>query len=296
MDAFEAELHAAALRGSDEFRVLRRLKPRTYCERPLGPWAKIGLIVDVETTGTEEAAHLIEVGFLKFAYSPAGTIIGSLGQRQAFHQPDIPILPFITRLTGISDETVRGHKLDVEALQAFAKDASIVIAHNAAFDRRHIERVLPIFETLPWACSQTMIPWSEEGVESAKLTIIANRLGFFYTGHRSIDDAFALLEVLDQPLPRSGRIVMSELLKASSQPTARVYALGLPYSLRDEVRARGYKWSTGDDGKPRAWHRDVQADAVDAELTFLDTLDSAGVLEPLVLELNAYTRFSSRLR
>lgn len=296
MDQFEAELHAAALRGSNEFRVLRKLKPRSYCERPLGPWARTGLIVDVETTGLEDWAQVIEIGLVKFAYSPAGTVIGSLGQRHAYNQPDMPIPANITRLTGISDDIVRGHRLDVEALQAFAEGVDIVIAHNASFDRRYIERLLPVFENLPWACSQTQIPWSDEGVESAKLDYIANRLGFFYSGHRSIDDAHALLEVVDQPLPRSGRIVLSVLLEASSRPTARVYALGLPFGLRDEVRARGYRWSTGDDGQPRAWHRDVQVDAVDAELTFLDSLDKGEVLEPLVVELDAYSRYSSRQR
>ena len=43
MDSFEAELHAAALRSAKDFRVLRKLVRRNYCERPLGPWAKTGL-------------------------------------------------------------------------------------------------------------------------------------------------------------------------------------------------------------------------------------------------------------
>jgi len=294
MDNLEAELHAAALRASPNFRVLRRLARRGYCERPLGPWAKTGLIVDVETTGLEPWAEVIEIGLLKFAFSPDGLIRGTLGQRQTFCQPSQPIPPKITRLTGISDDTVRGHRLDTEALQAFAKDVDIVIAHNAGFDRRHIEKVLPIFEHLPWACSQTQVSWSEEGIEGTKLAYLANRFGFFYEAHRSIDDAYALLEILEQPLPRSGRTVLAELLEAAERPSARIYALGLPFDLKDEARARGYRWSTGDDGQPRAWHREVSADEVEAELAFLNGLDRGELIEPLVLELDAFLRFSNR--
>jgi DNA polymerase-3 subunit epsilon len=294
MDSFEAELHAAALRSAKDFRVLRKLVRRNYCERPLGPWAKTGLIVDVETNGLEAWAEIIEIGLVKFAYTPAGVILGTLGQRQSFNEPSKPIPPAITRMTGISDEVVRGHRLDIPSLQAFSEDVDIVIAHNAGFDRRHIERVLPVFECLPWACSQTQVRWAEEGVESTKLAYLAYRFGFFFDGHRSLDDTYALLEILDQPLPRSGHTVLAELLEAASRPSRRVYALNLPFNLKDEVRARGYRWSTGDDGRPRAWHRDVEVDSVDEELAFLDSLQDHDAIEPLVLELDAFVRFSNR--
>ncbi|MCJ2143876.1 3'-5' exonuclease [Methylobacterium sp. E-066] len=294
MDTFESELHAIALRCSPDFRVLRKLARRGYCERPLGPYAKTGIIVDVETTGLELSAEIIEIGLLKFIYTPAGVVLGTLGQRQALNEPGVPIPPQVTRLTGITDETVRGHRFDVEALQTFARGADIVIAHNATFDRRHIEKVLPVFEDLPWACSQTQVPWSDEGIEGTKLFYIAHRFGFFFEGHRSLDDTYALLEVLEQPLPRSGKLVLSELLEAAKRPSLRVYALGLPYALRDEVRARGYRWSAGEDGRPRAWHRDCEAREIGAELAFLNALDHDATIEPLVLEIDAFVRFSAR--
>lgn len=297
MDTFEAELHAIALRCSTEFRVLRKLARRDYCEKPLGPRAKIGLIVDVETTGLDtspDGDEVIEVGLLKFAYTPAGVILGVIGQRTSFHQPSKPIPALVKRLTGISDELVQGKRLDVPAIEAFAADAEIVIAHNAAFDRRFLERVCPIFANLPWACSQTQVRWFEEGMEGTKLFYLAYHHRFYFDGHRSIDDCFALLEILEQPLPESGQTALAQLLDAVRRPTLRVYALGLPYDLKDLVRARGYRWSNGADGRPRAWHRDVAADEVEAELAFLDDLDRGEVLEPLVMELDAFVRFSDR--
>jgi DNA polymerase-3 subunit epsilon len=297
MDNFEAELHAIALRCSTEFRVLRKLGRREYCERPLAPRTKIGLIVDVETTGLDtgpDGDEIIEVGLIKFAYTPGGVILGVVGQYESFREPSQPIPALVTRLTGITNETVRGRRLDVAAIEAFAADVDIVIAHNAGFDRRFIERVCPVFATLPWACSQTQVKWFEEGMEGTKLFYLAYHNRFYYDGHRAIDDAFALLEILEQPLPESGQTPLAQLLDAVRQPSLRVYALGLPFDLKDRVRARGYRWSNGADGRPRAWHRDVSAAEVEAELAFLDDLDRGEVLEPLVMELDAYVRFSDR--
>lgn len=297
MDTFTAELHAIALRCSTEFRVLRRLARRDYCEIPLGPRTKIGLIVDVETTGLNtgpDGDEIIELGMIKFAYTTGGVVLGVLGQFTGFQQPREPIPSLVKRLTGITDEMVRGQRLNVAAIEAFAEDANIVIAHNAAFDRRFLELVCPLFVRLPWACSQTEVRWLEEGIEGTKLCYIAYHNRFYYEAHRAIDDAFALLEILEHPLPESGQTPLAQLLEAVRQPNLRVYALGLPFELKDRVRARGYRWSNGADGRPRAWHRDVTPDEVEGELRFLDSLDRDDVLEPLVLEMDAFARFSDR--
>lgn len=297
MDTFTAELHAIALRCSTEFRVLRKLARRDYCQKPLGPRTKIGLIVDVETTGLDtgpDGDEIIELGMVKFAYTPGGVVLGPIGQFTGFQQPSEPISPLIRRLTGITDDMVRGRCLDIAAIEAFAGDADIVIAHNANFDRRFLERACPVFERLPWACSQTQVKWFEEGIEGTKLVYLAYHNRFYYDAHRAIDDCFALLEVLGHPLPEAGQTPLAQLLDAVRRPNLRVFALGLPYELKDRVRARGYRWSNGADGRPRAWHRDVTADEVEAELRFLDDLDRGDVLEPLVMEMDAYVRFSDR--
>lgn len=297
MDLFEAELHAIALRCSSEFRVLRKLARRDYCEKPLGPRTKIGVIVDVETTGLDTGPNgdeIIELGLLKFAYTAGGVVLGVLSQHTSFHEPSEPIPALVKRLTGITDDMVRGKRLDVAAIDAFAADADIVIAHNASFDRRFLERACPIFETLPWACSQTQVKWFEEGIEGTKLQYIAYHNRFYYDAHRAIDDCFALLEILEHPLPESGQTPLAQLLEAVRRPNLRVYALGLPFDLKDRVRARGYRWSNGADGRPRAWHRDVTGEEIEDELRFLDSLGRADVLEPMVMEVDAFVRFSDR--
>jgi DNA polymerase-3 subunit epsilon len=62
----------------------------------------------------------------------------------------------ITAPTGITDEMVAGQAIDPVEVGAFASGAALVIVHNAAFDRRLVERQRGV-TTKPWACSMTQI-------------------------------------------------------------------------------------------------------------------------------------------
>src|SRR3546814_6464352 len=68
-------------------------------------------------------------------------------------------------ITSIADEMVAGRKIDAEEVASFANGAALVIAHNAAFDRRFAERLSDVFITKPWACSMTQVDWANEGHE-----------------------------------------------------------------------------------------------------------------------------------
>ena len=48
-------------------------------------------------------------------------------------QPSVSIPVEITRLTGITDETVAGHSIDIAALQALIEPADLLIAHKCRF-------------------------------------------------------------------------------------------------------------------------------------------------------------------
>jgi DNA polymerase-3 subunit epsilon len=65
---------------------------------------------------------------------------------------------------------VAGHKIDDDAVSAFASDAVLVIAHNANFDRRFSERYWPVFVERAWACSVNNIDWRQRGFEGSRLT------------------------------------------------------------------------------------------------------------------------------
>src|SRR3546814_8833265 len=68
-------------------------------------------------------------------------------------------------ITGSTDEMVAGRKIDAEEVASFANGSALVIAHNAAFDRRFAERLSDVFITKPWACSMTQVDWANEGYD-----------------------------------------------------------------------------------------------------------------------------------
>jgi DNA polymerase-3 subunit epsilon len=288
---------AAALEATGDYRVLRRLQPRSVVT-PLPPGTKtwLGIMLDTETTGLDPARdEIIELAMLPFIYGRDGTIYDIREPFQGLREPSKPIPPEVTALTGITDEMVAGHSIDPDEVAAFAAPASLVIAHNAGFDRRFMERFSDVFTTKAWACSQTQVPWAEEGFEGTKLGYLLAGCGFFHGAHRAVDDCRAAVEILAHPLPKSGAPAMSKLLEAARTATCRVWADGAPFGLKDALKARGYKWNDGSDGRLKAWFTDVVDGKLDAELAYLRAEIYQREVDVPVTRIEAYDRFSERV-
>lgn len=295
MDPFEAECLAVKLAASPDYKVLRRLERRAFYEWPLPDDVRYGILIDVETTGLDHNKdEIIEIAMLRFAYSASGTILGPVAAYHAFRDPGRPIPAQITHLTGITDTLVAGMKVDEVELRVFVDGVDLIIAHHANFDRKFCERLCSVFEHKAWACSMSQIPWHSENVEGTKLYYLAYQQSFWFEGHRALDDCYALHEILEMPLPKTHRITFTVLLEAAFRESRRVWAIGTPYQVKDRLKARGYRWSSGQDGKYRAWHKDVDPADVEAELCFLEDLDFPEIA-PLVTAQDAYIRFSDRL-
>jgi DNA polymerase III subunit epsilon len=89
-----------------DYKILRRLVPRPSTCMPNSFSSKIGIIVDLETTGLDIAKdEIIEVAMVKFHYSNGDQVIGVSGTFQAFNEPSIPIPANIIELTGITGDT-----------------------------------------------------------------------------------------------------------------------------------------------------------------------------------------------
>jgi hypothetical protein len=158
----------------------------------------------------------------------------------SFEDPGQPLHEEVVRLTGITDDQLRGQKLDEQAVTTLATPANLIIAHNAAFDRCFLERRFPLFVDKPWACSMGQVPWAEEGLGSAKLDYLLNRFGFFFDDHRAMADCRAVLHLLSLNLPRSGRAIMPLLLANARQRAFRIWALEAPVECKDLERRRGW--------------------------------------------------------
>lgn len=289
----ELERMRAALEASGTFRVLRKLEPPGYITRPEG--ARMALFVDVETTGLDAARHeIIELAMAEFFYDDAGRVLGVGRTFEALRQPSEPIPAEITALTRIDDAMVEGCSIDPAEVAAFAAPAGLVVAHNAGFDRRFLERFCETFTTKPWACSMMEVPWAAEGHEGVKLAYLATAQGFFYDRHRALNDCHAAIELLSRPLGRSGDIAFARLLASARRPLWRIWAEYAPFDLKDHLKARGYRWNGEATGGPRAWYVDVPDDALERELAYLRDEIFQRDVDPLRRRILAHDRYSDR--
>jgi DNA polymerase III subunit epsilon len=80
----------------------------------------------------------------------------------------------------------------------------LVIAHNAHFDRRFLERRVPAFAVKHWACSRFDIDWKVEGIRSSALEFVACSLGFFHDGHPAASGCRATVHAWHNGYPVQG--------------------------------------------------------------------------------------------
>ena len=289
------EAMALHLEACGTYRVLRRLDLAACLRRDEGARLRLGIMLDLETTGLDpNTDEIIQFAMVPFAYSEAGHVVSVQPAFDRLRQPSMPISERITQLTGINDAMVAGQIIDPNEVAAFIEPADLIIAHNARFDRRFAERFCTGFATKPWACSMAQIDWQAAGYEGAKLGYLLKDSGYFNDRHRALDDCHAAVALLARDLQGSEEPALARLLAAAERPVVRIWATGAPYARKDALKERGYRWSSGEDGRPRAWYIDVDQAGRDVEVAFLrEELFGAEHCPPETL-ITAYERFSER--
>lgn len=134
-----------ALESSGDFKVLRRLKSEAKSD--LVPTnARRAIFLDVETTGLNpDHDEIIELAMVPFYYSEQDEVVHVGEAFTGLRQPSSTIPAEVTKITGITDEMVAGQAIDPNVVAEFA-GRSLIIAHNAAFDRPFIERFCPMLK------------------------------------------------------------------------------------------------------------------------------------------------------
>ena len=98
---------AEALAKSADYRILRRLVPRKASPSSVGEPTKIGILLDVETTGLDQQNdEIIELGMVKFDYLPDGRVAGVRDVFSSFNEPSDDGRP---RLGMVLTGRVSGH-------------------------------------------------------------------------------------------------------------------------------------------------------------------------------------------
>ena len=161
-------------------------------------------VLDLETSGGSPkfGAGITEIGVVKVR---GGTVLGTF---QSFIDPGHSLPPFITQLTGITDEMLLSAPFIDEVLPTLfeflgSPDETVLVAHNSPFDMSFLKAAALTHE-YPWPNYQT--------VDTARLAravldrdeVMNCRLGtlaaFFNATtsptHRALDDALATVDVL----------------------------------------------------------------------------------------------------
>ena len=204
------------------------------------------VVVDLETTGgsPQQGCAITEIGAVKVR---GGQV---LGEFKTFVNPGVPIPPFITVLTGITEAMVLPAPKIGEAFPAFLEFAgsaqeSVLVAHNAKFDLGFLKAAAaqlnyrwPNYRTLD-TVTLARRALAHDEVPNRKLSTLAT---FFRTEvkptHRALDDAQTTVEVLHGLLERLGSRSIStyedlfDFLSAVTpeQRAKRSLADGLPAS------------------------------------------------------------------
>jgi len=301
MNPLEIEVAVSSLESTGDFRIIRRLcleKDGRFSRGKAGE-TRVGLCLDTETTGLDFSRDkIIELGIVAFEYDPVSGGITSLsGGYSGFEDPGFALADEITEITGITDEMVAGKSFDDSRVLALAERASLVVAHNADFDRKFVEARYPVFARLPWACTVSQVDWQAERVSSRTLEFLLYKCGgFFIDAHRALDDAEGLFGLLLARLPLSGAPIMKSLLERAGEVSSKICAVGAPYDKKDLLKQRGYRWNDGSRGGMKGWWISVPGDREAEELAYLsrEIFPRGDTGSVVISRVDAFSRFSDR--
>ncbi|MBA3578135.1 MAG: DNA polymerase III subunit epsilon [Sphingomonas sp.] len=253
----------------------------------------IGVVVDVETTGLNTSTDLIiELALRRFRYDSRGRILKIDANYWWLEEPGCPVSAETTRVTGLRDADVAGQRIDDAEATRLLRSAGLVIAHNAAFDRKFVERRLPEAAGLLWACTLSEIDWGEAGIDGQKLGWLASQAGWFFEPHRASNDVDAVFVLLSHKFP-DGRTALADLIARSATPSVIVDAIGAHYDVKEALRLRGYRWNPAE----KVWSKQVPLPDLGQEESWLDRhvygpdRRSSGT-GPRLTQVDARTRFA----
>ena len=151
-------------------------------------------VVDTETTGTGPDDRILELALVMMERRAHQTRI--VWGHSALHDEGPPSSPQAFGIHAITDEQRRGLVVPQEMMNHL-RDADLVVAHNASFDRAMLRRTAKWTNDLPWRCSVRQIKWRKEHVSFVGLASLLDRYKIHRnTGHRALDDALSLAKLM----------------------------------------------------------------------------------------------------
>ncbi len=270
----------------DQTRVLHRITPLQEWQRSANsgsPFMKIA-VIDLETDGLDPLYNeILEIAVAMIVIDQQGRVIEVESLKSALQQPSRPIDPQIEKITGITDAMVAGKRIAPQKIAAHLQAADACLAFHSAFDRRHLEELVPEVGEMPWICAMADVEWHALGFDGRTQGHLLMQAGLFNPiAHRAADDVASLVNLLAHEC-RDGRTVMAHALAGARSPSWRFEASDLPHRLQKDVYRRGYRRSYHG-----VFHKLVRETDYDAEIAWYCELVGR---EPTIVPINWIERF-----
>ncbi len=252
-----------------------------------------GCALDVETSGLKlESSKIIEIGIRPFKFNrETGEILELQEGYTGFQDPEAPLNDEVKKLTGISDEMLKGQSIDWTKVDEILSQCQIIVAHNAAFDRPFIDRSSKVSSSKIWGCSFKQVDWNTKGFPSQKLEILALYHGFFTDAHRALTDSDALIYLLSLNDPEKKSPYFLELLTQAKKVTTKVLASGAPFETKDLLKDRSYRW----DSQNRNWWKEIDQNLLGLEIEWLEEFIYTGPFRGKTIEIAPSEHFKGPL-
>lgn len=230
-------------------RVLQHLDDViTYSKKEFS--GKFG-VMDYESTDVDNSKALItEIGLAIFSYDPKTFEIGHLIEEHSeLNDPEVQISEEVTFATGIDNDTVKGHKIDIEKYKKIYKDLDFIICHNAIYDRGISERFIP--SKTMYLCSLNDIDYKKYNYPTRSLTDLLKYNGVYFDAHRAVTDCKALYWLLQTkaPAPDEDKTFFQVLMGSVTKERFLVLAQGNTYPVKDKFKPLNMRWFTFEKGR-----------------------------------------------
>ena len=228
---------------------------------------KPAAILDLETSGLDPLKDsIIEIGIVRFEYSEDLKNLAIVECYGGLDDPGFEVSEETTKITGITNAELKDKKIHWPTVGRLLSDCSIVVAHNASFDRSFVDQRAELSGCVShWGCSASHIDWRGHGFKTAALNYLAADQGFLNPfAHRAIFDCATTFRVIEP--------YFKELYNRSFEREFLILAMHSPFETKDLLKARGYRWDAGQ----RVWSRVIAESGLEEERKFLSTEIYAG--------------------
>jgi DNA polymerase-3 subunit epsilon len=228
-----------------------------------------GLVLDTETTGlNHQTDTVIEIALRPFQFNIQTFQVVSVGDPYSgLQDPGHALSKTTVSLTGLTDELLKGQSIDWKAVSSMMSETSLIIAHNARFDRPFVDQLAEPSESKLWGCSMSQVDWLAKGFKTQKLSLLTHYHGFTFDGHRALSDVDATLHLLSMTDPESGKPYLAELTESIKRNRIRVFAWKSSYDKKDLLKNAGYKWND----QNKVWLKELFREEKETETNWLAT-------------------------